>query len=554
MEHAVSVELAKADEPGLARQHSHRWLVLAVLGLAQLMVVLDATIVNIALPSAQRALGFSNADRAWVVTGYALAFGSLLLLGGRISDNFLGQKRALIIGLVGFAAASALGGFSTTFTMLLAARVAQGACGALLAPAALSLVSTTFVVPKERNKAFGIYGAIAGAGGGIGLILGGVLTSYLSWRYTLFVNVGIATLAVPGTLLLLVHRPASNHDRLDWPGVLTVTSGLFGVVYGLSHAETTSWTNVVTLTFIAFGASLLVAFVLIERRAAHPLLPLRVILDRNRGGSMLAIFLASGGMFGVFLFLTYYMQNALGYSPVRTGLAFLPMIGMLIVMAQIATNLVLPRVGPRPLVPLGGVFAALGMIMLTRIGLDSSYSTVTLPALLVLGTGFGLILSPAINTATLGVASRDAGVGSAVVNTAQQVGGSVSTALLNTLVASAVTAFAVGYVGHDAQSTVMALATVHGYITAFRYSALFLGIAAVVAGVLLRSGPAASLAQANGDLDPELTVALPSVNTVRGAHGQRSEPTGDCQPETVTRPPMSISEQRRFARESTARR
>jgi MFS family permease len=237
MEHAVSVEMAKADEPGLARQHSHRWLVLAVLGLAQLMVVLDATIVNIALPSAQRALGFSNADRAWVVTGYALAFGSLLLLGGRISDNFLGQKRALIIGLVGFAAASALGGFSTTFTMLLAARVAQGACGALLAPAALSLVSTTFVVPKERNKAFGIYGAIAGAGGGIGLILGGVLTSYLSWRYTLFVNVGIATLAVPGTLLLLVHRPASNHDLRTVRGGLWTLPRRDDVVDERGHAH-----------------------------------------------------------------------------------------------------------------------------------------------------------------------------------------------------------------------------------------------------------------------------------------------------------------------------
>jgi EmrB/QacA subfamily drug resistance transporter len=511
----VTVKTTAGVEPALARQHEHRWLVLAVLGLAQLMVVLDATIVNIALPSAQHALAFSNADRAWVVTGYALAFGSLLLLGGRISDNFLGQKRALIIGLIGFAGASALGGFSTTFTMLLAARVAQGAFGALLAPAALSLVSTTFVLQRERNKAFGIYGAIAGAGGGIGLILGGVLTSYLSWRYTLFVNVGIAALAVPGAFLLLVHRPASNHDRLDWPGVLTVTSGLFGVVYGLSHAETTSWTNAVTLTFIAAGVLLLVAFVLIERRVAHPLLPLRVILDRNRGGSMLAIFLASGGMFGVFLFLTYYLQNTLDYSPVRTGIAFLPMIGMLIVAAQIATNLVLPRVGPRPLVPLGGALAAVGMIMLTRIGLESSYPSVILPALLVLGTGFGFILAPSINTATLGVASRDAGVGSAVVNTAQQVGGSVSTALLNTLVASAVTAFAVGYVGHASPTKVLALATVHGYITAFRYSALFLGVAAVVAAVLLKSGPTRAPSMEQDDLDAEPVVAQPLVDNTR---------------------------------------
>jgi EmrB/QacA subfamily drug resistance transporter len=511
----MTVQAPLGGEAALARQREHRWLVLGVLGLAQLMVVLDATIVNIALPSAQHALGFSNADRAWVVTGYALAFGSLLLLGGRISDNFLGQKRALTIGLIGFAGASAVGGFSTTFTMLLIARVAQGAFGALLAPAALSLVSTTFVEKKERNKAFGIYGAIAGAGGGIGLILGGVLTSYLSWRYTLFVNVGIAALAVPGALLLLVHRPASNHDRLDWPGVLTVTSGLFGVVYGLSHAETTSWTNTITLTFIAGGAALLIVFVLIERRVAHPLLPLRVILDRNRGGSMLAMFLASGGMFGVFLFLTYYMQNTLGYSPVRTGIAFLPMIGMLIVIAQIATNLVLPRVGPRTLVPLGGALAVLGMIMLTRIGLASSYTTVILPALMVLGAGFACILSPAINTATLGIASRDSGVGSAVVNTAQQVGGSVATALLNTLVASAITTFALGYLGHDTRPTVLALATVHGYITAFRYSALFLGIAAVVAGLLLRSGPTRQPTQSQDDLDAELGRAQTGVDETR---------------------------------------
>jgi EmrB/QacA subfamily drug resistance transporter len=494
---AQDISPAASRERYLDPHHERRWLLLGVLGLAQLMVVLDTTIVNIALPTAQHALAFSNADRQWIVTGYALAFGSLLLLGGRVSD-LLGRKRALIAGLVGFAGASAVGGFATNFTMLLSARVFQGAFGALLAPAALSLLTTTFTDAKERSRAFGIYGAIAGAGGALGLLLGGVLTSYASWRWTLFVNVGIAAVAIPGAAVLLVHSRPANREPIDVPGALTVTGGLFALVYGLSHAETTSWTDTWTLSFLAAAVVLLTLFVWLETRVHSPLLPLRVVLDRNRGGALLGVLTSGAGMFGVFLFLTYYLQDTLHYSPIRTGLAFLPMIGVLIVMAQVATLVLLPRFGPKPLVPTGLLVAAGSLMLLTRIGLDSSYDSVILPALLLLGLGFGLIMAPAMNTATLGVQPRDAGVGSAMVNTSQQVGGSIGTALLNTLAASAITGYLVHHGGVHA-SHVAALATVHGYHIAFQYSALIFVLGAVATALLFRPGAPRPVVEADVD-------------------------------------------------------
>lgn len=491
--------LLAEERPGEARAHENphherRWLILAVLGLAQLMVVLDSTIVNIALPTAQHALHFSNADRQWIVTGYALSFGSLLLIGGRLSD-LLGRKRALVTGLAGFAGASALGGFSTSFAMLLGARVLQGGFGALLAPAALSLLTTTFTDPAERGKAFGIYGAIAGGGGAIGLLLGGVLTSYASWRWTLFVNLAIAAVAVPAASTLLHHSRPATREPIDLPGVATATAGLFSLVYGLSHAETTSWTDTVTLSFLAAAVLLLVAFVAVERRVASPLLPLRVVLDRNRGGSLLAMFTAGAGMFGVFLFLTYYLQGTLHYSPVLTGIAFLPMIGALIVAAQVATIVLLPRIGPRPLVPSGMLLAAVAMVLLTQIGLTSGYSTHILPALLLLGVGFGLIMAPAMNTATLGIDPRDAGVGSAMVNTSQQVGGSIGTALLNTLAAGAVTSFVLGHHTTVAGADLVAQATLHGYRVAFVWSAVIFVTGAAASLLLLRGGVARSASE-----------------------------------------------------------
>jgi EmrB/QacA subfamily drug resistance transporter len=295
--------------------HDRRWLILAMLSVAQLMVVLDATIVNIALPSAQQALHFSDSSRQWVVTAYTLGFGSLLLLGGRLSDLF-GRKLILITGLVGFAVASAVGGTAHSFNTLIAARAVQGIFAALLAPAALSLLTTTFTDSRERGKAFGVFGAIAGAGAGIGLLLGGFLTEYLSWRWCLYVNLVFAAIAATGALLLLPKQARPARPRLDIPGVLTGSAGLFALVYGFSEADRNGWGASSTMGFLAAGVALLVAFVVIERRVAHPLLPLRIVANRSRGGAYLAMLITAMGMFGVFLFLTYYLQQTLGYSPV----------------------------------------------------------------------------------------------------------------------------------------------------------------------------------------------------------------------------------------------
>jgi EmrB/QacA subfamily drug resistance transporter len=473
--------------PQAAHHHERRWLILAVLGLAQLMVVLDATIVNIALPSAQHDLGFSDDNRQWIVTAYALAFGSLLLLGGRIGDLF-GRKWVFVAGLGGFAVASALGGVAQSFGLLVAARALQGLFGALLAPAALSLLTTTFTAPDERNKAFGVFGAIAGSGAAVGLLLGGILTEYLSWRWCLYVNLAFAGVAVFGALTLLRNEAPAEKPRLDLPGTLTASAGLFALVYGFSHASTTSWGDATTLGFLAAGVALLVAFVAIQRRVAHPLLPLRVVLDRDRGGSYLAVGLSGIAIFGVFLFLTYYLQQILGFSPIESGAAFLPMTFAIMIAATTCQTKVLPRTGARPLVGLGMLLGAAGMVYLTGIGVDSSYATHVLPALIVMGFGFGLIFAPAMSSATLGVAPSDAGVASAMVNTMQQIGGSIGTALLSTLAASATTTFVA-----DRKPTpdVLAQAAVHGYTTAFYWSAAIFLIAAIVCTALLRPGVAA---------------------------------------------------------------
>lgn len=478
---------------------SRRWLVLVVLGLAQMMVVLDGTIVNIALPTAQQSLGFSDSDRQWVVTAYAVAFGSLLLLGGRLSDLF-GRKRTFLVGLVGFAGASAAGGAATTFGMLVAARALQGAFGALLAPAVLALLTTTFTDPTERGRAFGIYGAILGGGGAIGLLLGGVLTTYASWRWTLYVNPVIALIAfIGGAALLPRSRPEHRPPTLDLPGVLTVSTGLFALVYGFSHADTSGWQDPITLAFLIGGVATLAAFIAIEARVAHPLLPLRVVVDGNRGGSYLAIFFALAGLYGVFLFLTYYLQTTLGYSAVRTGIAFLPMVVALSVTTVVANAKLLPRLGPRPLVPTGLVIAAVGMIIFTRLGAHSDYFTHILPGLLVLGVGLGLAVSPSANTATVGVEPDDAGVASAMVNTSQQIGGSIGTSLLNTLAASAVTSFVAS---HPASPTLAAQAALHSYTVAFWSSAGILAVGAAAAWLLLRPG---------ADVAPPAAHATPAL-------------------------------------------
>jgi EmrB/QacA subfamily drug resistance transporter len=481
-----------ARPAGLAAGQERRWWILGVVGLAQLMVVLDATIVNIALPSAQRALAFSNADRQWVVTAYSLAFGGLLLLGGRLSD-LVGRRRMLIIGLVGFASASALGGAATGFAMLVIGRGAQGAFGAMLAPAALSTLTTTFADPAERGKAFGVYGAIAGAGGAVGLLLGGVLTEYLSWRWCLYVNVVLAVVAVAGAMRLLVGHPRDQGVRIDWPGTALVVAGLAAVVYGLSEAETKGWGAPTTVVLLPAGVILLVAFVLTERRVGHPLLPLRIVLNRFRGGAYLAIGLSAIGIFGIFLFLTYYLQLSLGYSPVKTGLAFLPMIAATMVSSTTSSGALMPRFGPRPLVPVGMLAGAGGLVLLaTQLGLSASYPGQILPALLLTGAGLGVVFGCAMNTATYGTDRADAGVASAMVNTNQQVGGSVGTALLNTIAASALTSY---LLAHGRSPLAVAGAAVHSYVVAFWISAGILACSAVVCALVLPSG---TLAPAGG--------------------------------------------------------
>jgi EmrB/QacA subfamily drug resistance transporter len=464
-----------------------RWLVLVIVAIAQLMVVLDSTVVNIALPSAQHALGFPNSDRQWVVTAYALAFGSLLLLGGRLGDMF-SRKRIFITGLLGFALSSALGGAAVSFGMLVAARALQGAFGAILAPAALGTLVSTFRDPRERGRAFGIFGSVAAGGGAVGLILGGLLTQYLSWRWTLYVNLLFAVVAAAGALAYMQGSRPDSRPRMDWAGTVLASAGLFGLVYGFSQAESAGWAAARTIGSLAAGVLLLAAFVLAERRSAHPLLPLRVIRDRARGASYLAVGVTGIAVFGVFLFVTYYLQQVKGYSPVTSGLAFLPMIACILLASNTSSIVLLPRVGPRALIVTGMVLAGGAMLYLTRLTVASSYAGHLLPALLPLGLGFGMIFSPAINTATAGVDRRDSGVASALVNTMQQVGGSVGTAALSTVALTATATYLTAH--HSAQlapAMAVAMASVHGYDTAFTVSAVLFGFGALLALILLPS-------------------------------------------------------------------
>jgi MFS family permease len=338
-----------------------RWLILGVIGVGQVMVIMSLTVMNIALLSAQQALHFTAADRQWVITAYILAFGSLLLLGGRLAD-LLGRKVTFLTGLAGFAGASAIGGASVSFAMLITARACQGAFAALLVPSALSILTTTFTEPKDRNKAFAVYGAIAGAGGAIGLLLGGALTEYLSWRWTLYVNLLFAGVAFAGGVLLLAPQRSRARPRLDIPGALLSSGGMFCLVYGFANAATHTWATPSTYGFLAAGAALLAVFAAWQARAAHPLLPPRVVLDRNRGGAYLSMFIASVGLFGIFLFLTYFLQQTLGYSPLVTGVAVLPLSAGLIVASNLSTIVLMPRFGPKPLVASGMLAAAGGAV------------------------------------------------------------------------------------------------------------------------------------------------------------------------------------------------
>ncbi|MFF7680946.1 MFS transporter [Actinacidiphila glaucinigra] len=490
---------------------SRRWKALVFISLAQLMVALDSTIVNIALPSAQHALGISDANRQWVVTAYALAFGGLLLFGGRLADKW-GRKPAFLTGLIGFAAASALGGLAGNEVMLLGSRALQGAFGALLAPAALSLLSTTFTDVRERAKAFGVFGAIAGAGGAVGLLLGGVLTEYLNWRWTFFANIPFAVIAALGAWFV-VREPEGGRNRspLDIPGVALSTLGLISLVYGFTRAETSGWTAPSTLGLFVAAVVLLAAFALVESRTKEPLLPLRVITERNRGGAYASLGLAIIGLFGVFLFLTYYLQVVQGFSAIRTGFAFLPIaISFSVGATQIGTRLI-TRLPARLVMAPGFAVAALGMLLLTRLQVHTSYWGIVLPGLVLLGLGMGAAFMPAMSLSTNGVQPRDAGVASAMANTSQQVGGAIGTALLNTIAASATAGYLATHVGRS--RLVQAQSLVHGYTHAIWWAVGIGAVAALIALTLVNAGRPGSttVSSDSGAKDSEDEAELVSV-------------------------------------------
>ncbi|HEY3726790.1 MAG TPA: MFS transporter [Solirubrobacteraceae bacterium] len=481
-----------------------RWAVLALLGVAQLMVVLDATIVNIALPSAQHALHFSTDSRQWIVTAYALAFGSLLLVGGKLGDLF-GRKWTLIGGLIGFSVASAIGGLAQSFGMLVAARALQGAFGALLAPSALGLLTVTFQGSADRAKAFGIFSAIAAGGGSLGLLLGGALTQALSWRWSLYVNLAIAVPTAIVALRLLRNQRQAERPRIDVPGVALASGGLFALVFGFSNAETSSWSDPITVIALAASAVLLSGFLVLERRVEHPLLPLHIVSDRARGGAYASIALAGSAVFAVFLFLTYYMQQNLGFSPLKTGLGFLPMTAMIVLTATTVQTRVLHRTGAKPLVIGGMGLGVLAMILLSRVTADGAYVSHVLPGLVLTGAAMGLIFAPAFSTATLGVRSSDAGIASAMVNTSQQVGGSVGTALLSTIFASAAASFASV---HAHAAGLAGAASIHGYSTAFEWAAALFAAGLLVALLILPTDGAARARSANAEAGAELALGV----------------------------------------------
>ncbi|WP_104116533.1 MFS transporter [Arthrobacter sp. B1805] len=470
---------ASTSAPGDASVEApaNRWLVLAIVALAQLTVVLDGTIVNIALPQAQAELGMSDSDRSWVVTLYALTFGALLLLGGRIAD-FWGRKRSFLVGMGGFALASALGGIATTGELLLVARGLQGSFAALLAPAALAILSVTFPGGKDRVRAFAVYGTIAGGGAAVGLLLGGVLTEYFSWHWCLLVNVPIAVAAIAVGVPVLRESRAEGSTRYDVPGAVLVSLGLASVVYGFSRAEA-GWVRVDTLGFLALGAALLALFVLVEVRSAHPLLPLRIITNPARAGAYLASIAVGAALLGALLYLTLYFQIVLGMSPLVSGLASLPMTAAIIVCAGVVSRL-LTTVGPRILMTVGPLIAAAGLLLLSRITVDGSYVLEVLPAQILLGMGLAFIFVPLQNVALLGIAPRDSGVASAAVTATQQIGGSIGTAVFTAL-------YTVGAGTGTAEGAAGGLQSlVDGYAVVFLAAAVALALAAPISWFMIR--------------------------------------------------------------------
>lgn len=467
-----------------------RWLALGVIAISQLMVILDATIVNIALPQAQAALEISDANRQWMVTAYALPFGALLLLGGRIAD-YVGRKKILIIALSGFAIASAIGGAAQVGWQLFIARAFQGAFAAMLAPAALSLVTVTFHAAKERAKAFAVFGAISGGGAAIGLLLGGVLTEYASWRWCLFVNIPIAILAVALAIPVLRESKVEGGTHYDIPGAVLATAGLGALVWACTQPAEHGWGSINTLGWIAVAVVLLAGFVLVELRSSSPLLPMRIVENRNRAGAYVVGLLVGAGLFAVFLFLTYYMQLVLEYTPIQAGFAFLPFSVGIVIGAGVGSQLTI-RVGPRFVVPAGLFLAMVGMFWLSRLSLETTYFGTILWAQLLIAVGMGFIFMSTTNVALVGVNHDDAGVASAVVQTSQQVGGSIGTAMLNTIAATAAVSFLATNpptaATPDAIKAAFNASQVHSFGVAFTWSSVIFAIAIVASLILINAG------------------------------------------------------------------
>lgn len=407
-------------------------LALVVIAFAQLMVVLDTTIVNVALPSIQRALHFNSTDLEWVVNGYALAFGGLLLLGGRAGDLF-GRRRMFIAGVLLFASGSMAGGLATTSTWLVVWRVVQGAGAAIVAPTALSLIADTFAEGAERNRALGIYAGAAGGGGAVGLIVGGLIVNYLSWRWVLFVNVPIAlALAAAAPRVLAASRPRPG--RLDLPGAVTATAAMTSLVYGLSRTATSGWSDGVTVATLGLGAALMVLFVLIERRSSQPLMPIALFANRNRSGAYALRMIAGATTLSVLFLLTQILQNVHHYSALHAGFAFLPLGAGVVITAQLTSRFV-GRTGPRLPLAAGALVVAAGLAWLTRAGAGGDYPIDILPALIALSVGLGLIFFPTTVVAVTGAARHESGLASAVLNVSQQLGGSIGLAVLGTVAA-----------------------------------------------------------------------------------------------------------------------
>jgi len=457
-----------------------RWKTLTVVGIVALMVVLDGTVMNIALPSIQADLGLSDSDRQWVVTAYALTFGGLLLLGGRIGD-FFGRKRTLYIGLAGFAVASAAGGLAPNPMSLILARGAGGAFAALLAPVTLSIIAITFTELRERTRAFAIYSSISAGGGAVGLVLGGVLTEFVSWRWCLWINVPIAIIAMFLCTRWVRESRILANVHYDILGAVVGTTGLLLLVLGISEAGIAGWTGGRTVIPLVLAIILLTIFFVIEHRSKNPLLPMRVLSNRSRAGAYIAAFFSGGALFATFLFISYYLQTVLGYSPLGAGLLGLPFSAGVVASTFLANRL-LPKLGPRNVTTIGFILAVIGTIGLTRISVTSNYWIDVLPGLLIMSIGMGLIFVPLTVTSVYGVQAGDTGVASAVVNMSQQIGGSIGVALLNTLAAAA-TANAVVELSESPSSPE---ALVVGYATVFAWSAVLLAIGAILWFILVR--------------------------------------------------------------------